>query len=470
MRATPHAPYNEVMTGWPSPLCLALPRSHSPGPSSATHAWLISLLMSIVVLFMTHSAFAQSLRIDITGVGDKQIPIALPVPAADPAQQLFAETVKEVAMADLFRTGAFSLLPVAPQTPPLTEAVPQAPELFLRWRTAGADALVASSVRPLPDGRVELRFRLLNTIKSEDLGGLVLATAPTTLDARRSAHRMADFIYEKLTGEPGFFSTRLAFVRKEKGRQVLVIADSDGENAQPALRSDEPIISLTWSPDGTRLAYVSFESGKPVVYSHELATGKRTVVANYRGSNSSPAWSPDGQTLAVTLTKDGSSQIYITRVDGTGLRRLTQSGTINTEPTFSSDGRQVFFTSDRGGSAQIYRIPTEGGTAERVSFNGPFNARPVVSPDGRLLAFVSRQDSRFRIAVRNLSTNEEILVSDGPKDDSPSFSPSSRWIIFSSRINGRDALSAVSTDGKVRTRISLDTAGIRNPAWGRFPD
>ena len=426
--------------------------------------WAIGLLFA-------SSAAAQGLRIDITGVGDKQIPIAVaPLVPASPNERVFAETVQEVLEANLRRTGAFNLLPVGPQFPVLSDNTPLSQDLFLRWKNQGASALVVGSIARQPDGKVDLRFRLLDNLKSVDLGGLSLVTEATQLDARRSAHKVADYVYEKLTGEPGFFSTRLAYVRKEAGRQVLIIADSDGENAQPALRSSEPIISLAWSPDGNKLAYVSFESGKAVVYVHELQTGRRTVVANYRGSNSAPAWSPDGKQLAVVLTKDGSSQVYVMSADGSSPRRVSRANAINTEPSFSADGKTIYFTSDRGGSPQIYKVAADASSPpERISFTGTFNARPMVSPDGKLLAFVARRDGKFVIGVRNLESGEERLVSTGPKDDSPSFAPNSRWIIFSSRINARDTLSAVSVDGRVRTRISLDTAGIRNPAWGRMP-
>lgn len=422
-------------------------------------------------LLVVGSAAAQGLRIDITGVGDKQIPVAVaPLVPASPNERVFAETVQEVLEANLRRTGAFNLLPVGPQFPVLSDNTPLSQDLFLRWKNQGAAALVVGSVTRQPDGKVDLRFRLLDNLKSVDLGGLSLMTEATQLDARRSAHKVADYVYEQLTGEPGFFSTRLAYVRKEAGRQVLIIADSDGENAQPALRSSQPIISLAWSPDGNKLAYVSFESGKAVVYVHELQTGRRTVVANYRGSNSAPAWSPDGKQLAVVLTKDGSSQVYVMNADGSSPRRVSRANAINTEPSFSADGKTIYFTSDRGGSAQIYKVAADASSPpERVSFTGNFNARPMVSPDGKLLAFVARREGKFVIGVRNLENGEERLVSTGPKDDSPSFAPNSRWIIFSSRINARDTLSAVSVDGRVRTRISLDTAGIRNPAWGRMP-
>jgi TolB protein len=207
-----------------------------------------------------------------------------------------------------------------------------------------------------------------------------------------------------------------------------------------------------------------------VVYVHELATGKRTVAANQRGSNSAPAWSPDGKYLAVVLTKDGVSQIYTVNPDGSNLKRLTRSSAINTEPSFSGDGKFIYFTSDQGGSPQVYRIRSDGsGSPERITFTGGFNARPMVSPDGKQLAYVARRDNNFVICIMNLETRQEVVVSNGPKDDSPSFAPNSRWVIFSSRVGGRDLLSAASIDGRVRSRISLDTAGIRNPAWGRIP-
>jgi len=429
-------------------------------------------LLALLLAVCTGGAWAQSpsgLKIDITTRGDKLIPVAMPLPVAEERFRLFADTVQEVVGADLRRTGAFGLLPAA-GLPAAPEGLSQTPTLFTEWKARGADALVASSLVGLPDGRVEMRFRLLDTKTSQDLGGLVIASASTSLDARRTAHRVADYIYEKLTGEPGFFATRLAYVRSEGGQQVLMISDSDGENAQPALRSSQPIISLTWSPDGTRLAYVSFETGKPVVYVHELATGRRSVVANHKGSNSAPAWSPDGRQLAVVLTRDGSSQVYLANPDGSDLRRLTRGSSINTEPSFSADGQSVYFTSDRGGSPQVYRASVSGSDApQRITFEGGFNARPVVSPDGKHLAYIARRNGSFVVAMRSLADGTEWLVSAGPKDDSPSFAPSSQWVIFSSRINGRDALSAASVDGKVRTRISLDTGGIRSPAWGRLP-
>lgn len=374
--------------------------------------------------------------------------------------------------ANLARSGVIAIVDAGVPQPALNERSPMEP-LFPEWRQKGAEALVIGSTGLSADSRLESRFILLDTARNASLGGLAISAPASELEARRTAHRISDFIYEKLTGEPGFFATRLAFVRRDDAVYSLVVSDADGQNTQIALRSKEPIISLTWSPDGTRLAYVSFEErngiNKPIVYVHTLATGRRAIIANERGSNSAPAWSPDGNRLAVVLTRDGNSQIYIVNADGSGLRRLSRSSGIDTEPTFTPDGKEIFFTSDRGGSAQIYRVSVEGGEARRVTFGGPFNARPQISPDGKSLAYITRREKLFRVAVMELASQRETLVSEGPKDDSPSFAPNSKWIIYSSRIGERDVLSAVSIDGKLRTRLSAEGSQVKGPAWGRLP-
>ncbi len=414
-------------------------------------------------------ALAQSaLRIDITGVGARQIPVAVAPFESAETDTKFASTVASVIRANLIRSGVISIVDAGTPAPTLSDRSDIAP-LFQVWKARGADALVVGSATSQPDGRVEARFILLDNNRAESLGGLSITSPATDLDARRTGHRISDFIYEKLTGEPGFFASRLAFVRKEKDTQTLLISDSDGQNTQVALRSREPLISLAWSPDGTRLAYVSFESGKPVVYVHTLSTGKRIAVANERGSNSAPAWSPDGKQLAVVLTRDGFSQVYVVNAEGGGLRRVTRSSGIDTEPAFSADGKFIYFTSDRGGAPQIYRTSLEGGEAQRVTFSSGFNARPQISPDGKSMVYVTRRDREFRIAVMNLSTQQETLIGTGPKDDSPSFAPNSRWVIYSGRYQGRQILTAVSLDGKFRTRLSSEGGDIRGPAWGRLP-
>jgi TolB protein len=428
-------------------------------------------LLGFVMATPAHSQ--TPLRIDITGVGQKLIPVAItPFEPMQAEQSAASATVVEVIRANLTRSGVISIVDIPTPEKPYSENTFYQP-LITPWRQGGAEAVVLGSVSTLPDNRMETRFILIDTIKQASLGGLAINAPATPLEARRTGHRIADFIYEKLTGEPGFFATRLAFVRKDGPKHSLVVSDSDGENQQIALRSAEPIISLAWSPDGTQLAYVSYERrdgiSKPIVYLQNLATGRRIILANEKGSNSSPAWAPDGKQLAVVLTRDGNSQIYRVNADGTGLSRLSNSSGIDTEPTFSPDGNFVYFTSDRGGAAQIYRTPVSGGATERLTFNGGFNARPQISADGRYMAYVTVRNRAYRIAVMDLSSREETLVSQGPKDDSPSFAPNSKWVIYSSKIQGRAVLSAASIDGKLRTRLSTSEGDIKGPAWGKLP-
>lgn len=429
----------------------------------------VGLLISVASLSFACPVQAQgALRIDIAGVGAKQIAIAIAPFDSNEPNNAYGITAAQVTRSDLARSGVMSIVDAGSPIPPLNEKSEIAP-LFAEWRNRGAEALVVGSTAKLPDGRVETRFILLDTTRRLSLGGLSITTAVSDLDARRTGHRIADFVYEKLTGEPGFFATRLAFVRREGNTHTLTVSDSDGQNSQVALRSREPIISLAWSPDGTRLAYVSFETGKAVVYVHTLATGRRAIIANERGSNSAPAWSPDGKQLAVVLTRDGISQLYLVSAEGGEPTRLTRSNAIDTEPTFSADGRSIYFTSDRAGTPQIYRLGINGGEPVRITFSGSFNARPQISPNGKFLAFITGREKLFKVALMDLASQQETLLSDGPKDDSPSFAPNSRWIIYSGRYQGRELMTAVSIDGKLRTRLSSESGGIQGPAWGKLP-
>jgi TolB protein len=285
---------------------------------------------------------------------------------------------------------------------------------------------------------------------------------------RAIGHRISDLIYEKLTGDKGVFSTRIVYVNRQDKKFSLIVADSDGHNEQAVLTQNHPIMSPAWSPDGSHLAYVSFENGHAAVYVQSLYTNQRAVVANYRGSNSAPAWSPDGKQMAVVLTRDGSSQIYLVRPDGGGLRRLTFSGAIDTEPDFSPDGQHLLFTSDRGGSAQIYRMPVAGGPAQRMTFDEGTNFSPRHSPDGKGFVFSHLINGRFHISVQDFQTGQMSLLTDGGWEKRPSFAPNGKLILFASEGRGRGILATVSSDGRVKQHMFTQSGDAREPMWGPF--
>ncbi|MGE5116058.1 MAG: Tol-Pal system beta propeller repeat protein TolB [Betaproteobacteria bacterium] len=403
-------------------------------------------------------AFAQ-FRVEISGVGATQLPIAVArFRGEDPALPLSA-----IVRADLERSGLFR---AADPGVALDETGAPA---FQEWRGRAVDALVGGSATRLADGRFDVRFKLWDVVKGADLGGQSNAVAPA--DLRLAAHRISDWVYEKLTGEKGVFSTRIAYVVKAGGRYTLRVADADGENAQVALASPEPIISPAWSPDGRQLAYVSFESQKAVVWAQDIASGRRRKIADFRGSNSAPAWSPDGRTIAATLSRDGGSQLFALGVDGTNPRRLTSSSAIDTEPVYSADGRSIYFVSDRGGGPQIYRMPAAGGAVERVTFAGAYNISPTLSPDGRLLAYVNRSGGdTFRVMVLDLGSPGAgpQPITDTSEDEHPSFAPNGRLLVYATRSQGRDVLMTTTVDGKIKARLASPAADVREPAWGPY--
>jgi TolB protein len=413
-------------------------------------------LFAVTLMILCASAHAQ-LRFEISGVGATQIPIAI---AGFATESIAPQQVTAIIKADLARSGYFKIIDsgnVMSETTVIN---------YADWRSRGADALVVGSVQRLADGRFEVRYRLLDTVKSMSLSALVLAAPPQF--TRVTAHKIADDIYEKLIGTRGAFATRIAYVTKTGNEYRLEIADSDGEGTNVALRSNEPIISPAWSPDGAKVAYVSFENKKPVVYVQDLVSKQRIAVANYKGSNSAPAWSPDGSRLAVALSRDGLTQIYLINANGTGLRRLTDTNGIDTEPQFSADGRQIYFTSDRSGGPQIYRMSAAGGEAQRVTFNGNYNISPRISPDGKTLAYISRQEGKFQLFVLDLTNSQEQRLSDTVKDESPSFSPNGKYIMYATESGLRGSLAVVSVDGRVKHRLTTQAGDVREPTWGPF--
>jgi TolB protein len=404
---------------------------------------------------------AAQFRVEISGVGATQIPVAVARFRDEDGAAPSLGVISAIVRADLERSGVIRLVPV----PNVIDESAQ--PVLTEWRGRGADALAGGSVTRLADGRLDVRYKLWDVVRNQDLGGQSLAVPLT--DMRLAAHRVADAVYERVTGDKGVFSTRIAYVTRAGTRYALRIADADGEGGQVALNSPDPIISPAWSPDGRELAYVSFESQKAVVWIQDVSTGQRRKIADFRGSNSAPAWSPDGATLAMTLSRDGASQLYVMPRTGGTPRRLTQTSAIDTEAAFAPDGRNLYFVSDRGGGPQVYRMATTGGDAQRVTFNGSYNISPAVSPDGKTLAFITRLGGgTFRLHAMDLSSGTVTALTDTNDDESPSFAPNGKLIIYASRAQGRDVLMTTTLDGRIKARLLSTGADVREPVWGPY--
>jgi len=414
--------------------------------------WLLKLAL---LCGLSGQAWAQ-FRAEVSGVGTTQLPVVIaPFKGEVAAPQKLAAIVQ----ADLERSGLFKGLPAG--NAQLDEM--SRPD-FSPLRQVSAEALLAGSMTRLADGRYDIRAKLWDAVKGQEKADY--RDTVVVADLRLASHRVADWVYQQLTGQPGIFATRIAYVTKAGGRYALWIADSDGEGAKSALSSPEPIISPVWSPSGNQLAYVSFESRKPVVYVHELLTGQRRAVANFKGSNSAPAWAPDGKSLVATLSRDGGSQLFRIDLAGGEPRRLTSAGSINTEPSFTPDGTALYFVSDRGGSPQIYRMPAQGGPAERVTFAGSYNISPAVSPDGRWLAYVARNGGQFRVQLMDVNSGQITPISDTSADERPSFAPNSRMVMYATLQGGQEALMTTTLDGRIRARLAGQGGDIREPHWG----
>ena len=396
------------------------------------------------------------LDIEVTGAGEHQIPVSV---APFDGEESLDQRISEVVANDLTRTGLFKLIQPAAKTPHDIKDVQ-----YSDWKNV--EALAIGNVSRLPNNSIEVRFHLVDTVKRIELTGQVVSAKKENL--RAIAHRISDLIYEKLTSDPGVFSTRIAYVNRQGKYNRLVVADSDGFGEQTLLASNQPIMSPAWSPNGESLAYVSFEQGRALVYSQSLASRQRILLASFPGSNSAPTWSPDGKQLAIVLTRDGNSQIYLVQADGNNLRRISSSDTIDTEPNFSPDGRYLIFTSDRGGSAQIYRMSINGGTAERLTFDGSNNFSPRYSPDGKSFVFTHLNEGVFHIAVQDFETKQVQILTPGGWEKKPSFAPNGKLVLFATEVRGRGILATVSSDGRVKQKMTPQQGDIREPIWGPF--
>jgi len=401
-----------------------------------------------------------ALTIEITEGVESAVPIAVVPFASETAPVNIAAIVN----ADLERSGYFKMM--AEQSMPARPS--KAAEVnFKEWQALGQSYMVIGQVIDA-GGQYNVQFQLLDTYKSAQLLGYRMVSS--SADLRRTAHHISDLIFEKLTGKKGVFSGRIAYItttdlgNKQQSHR-LQVADADGFNPQTIASSVEPLMSPSWSPDGKKVAYVSFERKSAAIYVQTLATGERVRVAEFPGINGAPAWSPDGTRLALTLSKDGSPDIYVLNLSTRALMKLTKSFAIDTEPSWSPDGSSIVFTSDRGGKPQIYMVPSQGGQEKRLTFSGNYNARASFSPDGRSLVMVHGNGNDYRIAVMDMATRSLNVLTGGRADESPSFAPNGAMILYASKKGRTGFLSAVSLDGKMQQKLVFNSGEVREPSW-----
>ena len=435
-------------------------------PMSLKHTVRALFLLFCLLPFGAQAA----LEIRITQGVEGALPIAVVPFGWDGPGQGAPEDIGAIMQANLHRSGQFTPMEVArmPQRPV------QGPDVdFSVWREAGMDYVVIGRVQPTGTDRFNVQFQLFDTVRGRQVTGYSIPASRTQL--RRAAHMASDIIYEQILGVRGAFSTRVAYVsvNREGSEQrfALQVADADGHNPRAIFRSSQPILSPTWSPDGRRLAYVSFENRSSQIFIQDVDGGSRERVASNPGINSAPAWSADGRLMAMTLSRDGQPDIYVMDLGDRTVRRVTNSRSIDTEPEWAADGRSLLFTSDRSGAPQIYEQSLSGGQARRISFEGRYNGNATLSPDGRLVAMVNGEGGRFRIAVLDRQNRQFRLLTDGRLDEAPSFAPNGGMIIYATAgRGGQGELAAVSADGRVRQSLVLQEGEVREPAWSPFLD
>ena len=416
------------------------------------------LLISLIIFFSPLSR--AELMIEITKGIESAVPIAV-VPFGGQNQ-----TISTIIKADLTRSGLFKLLANNDMLtmPTQTEQV-----RFRNWKALGQEYLIIGQVNQ-SQGQYHVQFQLFDVYKSKQLIGQRWSVNAT--DLRRTAHKISDLIYQKLTGKQGVFSSQIAYITSTRHSQSktlyqLLVADADGFNPHTIASSYEPLMSPTWSPDNKKIAYVSFENKRSAIYIQTLASGKRQRVSAYKGINGAPAFSPDGSRLALTLSKDGSADIYVLNLNNRLLLKLTKSYGIETEPTWSPDGKTIVYTANRGGKPQLYQIASTGGTSKRLTFNGDYNAKAQFSADGKNIVMVHANRGDYRIAIMDIATKTMNVLTSGRYDESPSFSANGGMVLYTSKKGNRSVLSAVSVDGKMQQNFTFNNGQVREPAWSR---
>ena len=423
------------------------------------------LILAVSMLALSLSGVrAVALTIEITKGADGGIPIAV-VPFKWQGKTALPVDVGDIIAADLYRSGQFNPLPVDDF---LSRPSDESEIKYKDWRLIKAVNLVVGRVTQMGTDRYSVRFQLFDIFRERQLLGFRYEV--TGSDLRKIAHQISDKVYEALTGRPGAFDSRIAYVTllrtASKGSEYqLMVADADGYNPKQILRSPDPILSPAWAADGAWLAYVSFEDGRSKIFVQNLNTGARKKLAEFPGINGAPAWSPDGKHMAMTLSRDGNPEIYVMHIASGSLRRLTNHSSIDTEAAWSPDGRHLVFTSDRAGRPQIYRISAAGGRAERLTFEGKENARASYDQAGKHLTLVTNHGNGDQIGVFSLPTGSLEILTDGRLDESPTFAPNGAMILYAAQRGGSGLLSAVSADGRVRQVLRSESGTVREPAW-----
>lgn len=422
-------------------------------------------LLALLALVLVSCNLHAQLQIEIVDGNPSALPIAIVPFEWQDATPPPIEGVAQIVSNDLYRSGLFDPMDVADMA---ERPVDQEAIRFGTWRLLKVDYIVIGTVRrPAAGEGHEIIYQLFDVHTQEQLLSRITTVGPG--DLRFGAHRVADAIYEALTGVPGAFSTRIAYVTATgvgNGiRYELVVADADGFGPQSIVGSPEPLLSPAWSPDGRQLAYVSFEKGNSAIYMQDVATGARELISSGVGINGAPSFSPDGMKMALTLSRTGNPEIFVRDMATGRTDQITQHWSIDTEAVWSPDGRYLYFTSDRGGRPQIYRVPPGGGNPTRVTLEGDYNARASVSPDGRKIAVAQGRGNEYRIAVWDIETERFTVLTPGKLDESPSFAPNGSMILYATREGDRGVLSAVSADGNVRQRLILSEGDVREPAW-----
>ena len=423
------------------------------------------LTLFVGLLFFSLGARA-ALEIEITQGVEAGIPVAV-VPFEWKGSGVPPHFVSDIIEADLKRSGRFDTIPRGDF---LSNPHDHTQVNYKDWRLIKAEALVVGRMQRMGADQYQVEFRVFDVFKSKQLTGFRYSVPGKSL--RKLAHQISDIVYQTLTGERGAFDTRVAYVTVERSptrtRYLLRVADSDGYGAVTILESKEPILSPSWSPDGLRLAYVSFEKRRSMIFVQRLGDGKRELVASFPGVNGAPAWSPNGRMLAVVSSREGNAEIYTMDLQTKQTRRLTNHLAIDTEPAFSPDGRSIVFTSDRAGRPQIYRMRVDGSGVERLTFEGNYNARASYSPDGKRLTLVTNQGGGYRIGVFHIDSKGLLVITNTTLDESPSFAPNGAMILYATQQGGSGVLSAVSADGRVKQVLRFQKGDVREPAWSPY--